>query len=44
VSGFLIDTNIISAFAKPEVNEPAIDWLKIETRGSGGPGGDVAVR
>lgn len=26
--GSLLDTNIISAFAKPEANQPVIDWLK----------------
>jgi predicted nucleic acid-binding protein len=28
VSGFLLDTNIISAFVKPEANKPVIDWLE----------------
>lgn len=31
MSGFRLDTNVISAFAKPELNEPAISWLKAAT-------------
>jgi len=27
VIGSLLDTNIISAFAKPEANKPVIDWI-----------------